>query len=88
MLGEDTVFGRLYYQATDYLSLQGEVHRLQDVLDQLANGSHLDAARNHDDDSLREIAGCCTCGQRNRLLKHAGRVAAALAASTGQEVGK
>lgn len=67
-------------------SAQPEVQRLREALDQLANGSHLDAARNHDDDSLREIAGCCTCGQHNRLLKHAGRVDAALAASTGQEV--
>ena len=65
---------------------QPEVQRLREALDQLANGSHLDAAQNHDDDSLREIARSCTCGERNRLLKHAVRVDAALAASTGQEV--
>ena len=66
--------------------LEQQLAQLKTTLDQLANGSHLDAARNHDDDSLREIAGCCTCGQRNRLLRHAGRVDAAMAASAGQEV--
>lgn len=49
------------------------------LLDQLANGSHLDDVPNHDDDSLSEIAHRCTCGQRNSLLKHAGRVDAEVA---------
>lgn len=49
------------------------------LLDQLANGSHLDDVPNHDDDSLSEIAHRCTCGQRSSLLKHAGRVDAEVA---------
>ncbi len=49
------------------------------LLDQLANGSHLDEVPNHDDDSLSEIAHRCTCGQRSSLLKHAGRVDAEVA---------
>jgi hypothetical protein len=51
---------------------------LVDLLDQLANGSHLDKVPNHDDDSLRELA---RMHGDKRLMRHAERIEAALAAA-------
>ena len=33
ILGEDTIFGRIYYSATDYAAIEAECDRLREALD-------------------------------------------------------
>jgi hypothetical protein len=59
--------------------LRADNEALRTVLDQAANGQHLDDIPNHDDDSLRAIATRISDQWASRaLLRHACRVEIAM----------
>ena len=85
ILGEDTIFGRLYYQDADYAALEAECAMLREALAELLSCPF------HVENATVPRAGIEAAPEQVVLNASVGlmrwrKARAALAASTGQEV--